>query len=708
MNKSVTIMALSALAVATSANGQLTYPKAPQEPVVDNYFGIDVADPFRPLENDTAAQTLQWVEAERLLTDEYFQHIPFRENIRHRIASFQDYVKAGVPHRGNDGRYYFYENSGLKNQAILYRSNSLGGDREVFIDPNTLSADGTVALTGTTQSPDGKYTAYTISRNGSDWTEIYVLDTETGQLLDDRILWAKFTEAVWYGDGFFYSAYGRPQEGGELSDANEYQRVYYHRLGSPQSADHVIYEDLDNPLYFHEAEVPHGSDYLFIIISGQGSGQAVKLQSLVDSDGEWKVMSANQDDRINIIGLRGDSIYFTTNYHAPRGRLMMVDANNPSKENWVELIAQTDAVLTDVAFAADHLVATYSKDASDHLYVCDLDGRCLDEVKLPTPGTVTVSCNPDHDELLYSLTSFLYPWAHFSYDFAARRSLLLREAHLGNFDPDDYVTEEYFYPSADGTKVHLFMTRRKDIVPDGTNPLYLYGYGGFNIGLTPGFSPNRLLWLENGGIFVVANIRGGNEYGEGWHVAGTKLNKINVFDDFIAAAEYLIGEGWTSPERLVIEGGSNGGLLVAACVQMRPDLFKVAVPRVGVMDMMRYHLFTIGWNWAHDYGTSADSPEMARYLLSYSPIHNIANDGTPYPAILVTTADHDDRVVPAHSFKYAATLQASDTGDAPKIIRIDSNAGHGGGKPISKIIDEQTDIYSFIYYNLGLEPTTVK
>jgi prolyl oligopeptidase len=286
--------------------------------------------------------------------------------------------------------------------------------------------------------------------------------------------------------------------------------------------------------------------------------------------------------------------------------------------------------------------------------------------------------------------------------------LLLREAHLGNFDPDDYVTEEYFYPSADGTKVHLFMTRRKDIVPDGTNPLYLYGYGGFNIGLTPGFSPNRLLWLENGGIFVVANIRGGNEYGEGWHVAGTKLNKINVFDDFIAAAEYLIGEGWTSPERLVIEGGSNGGLLVAACLQMRPDLFKVAVPRVGVMDMMRYHLFTIGWNWAHDYGTSADSPEMARYLLSYSPIHNIANDGTPYPAILVTTADHDDRVVPAHSFKYAATLQASDTGDAPKIIRIDSNAGHGGGKPISKIIDEQTDIYSFIYYNLGLEPTTVK
>jgi prolyl oligopeptidase len=286
--------------------------------------------------------------------------------------------------------------------------------------------------------------------------------------------------------------------------------------------------------------------------------------------------------------------------------------------------------------------------------------------------------------------------------------LLLREAHLGNFDPDDYVTEEYFYPSADGNKVHLFMTRRKDIVPDGTNPLYLYGYGGFNIGLTPGFSPNRLLWLENGGIFVVANIRGGNEYGEEWHVAGTKLNKINVFDDFIAAAEYLIGEGWTSPERLVIEGGSNGGLLVAACAQMRPDLFKVAVPRVGVMDMMRYHLFTIGWNWAHDYGTSADSPEMARYLLSYSPIHNIANDGTPYPAILVTTADHDDRVVPAHSFKYAATLQASDTGDAPKIIRIDSNAGHGGGKPISKIIDEQTDIYSFIYYNLGLEPTTVK
>ena len=708
MKKSSIIFTAMAMTSAISArpDARLQYPEAPVDPATDTYFDITVTDTYRPLENDTAAATLQWVEAERRLTEDYLSKIPFRDKLRSHIASFQNYNKTGLPWKSYDNKYYFYENSGMKNQSVLYRKDTLDGKPEVFLDPNTLSDDGTVALTGVFMSPDGKYTAYTISRSGSDWSEIYLLDTATGELLPDHIEWAKFTGAEWYGDGFFYSAYPVPETGKEFSNANENHRVYYHKTGTPQSEDKVFYEDPDHPLYFHSIYIPHKSHYAFILAGGQGFGEAIKVKDLDDPEAQWIIMEPTMDNIINIVDVIGDTIYFTTSVDAPNYRLMSAPVTAPSRENWREIIPETDAVLAGAQMAGDKLIVTYQRDASSHPALYDLDGNLIREIRLPGIASASFSSSRRHDEVFYNVSNYLQPWAHYSYNTATGESTLTERAEVPGFNPDDYVTEEVFYPSSDGTMVHMHLTYRKDLKRDGTNPVYLYGYGGFNVPLGPGFSPNRLNWLANGGIYAEANLRGGSEYGDKWHEAGTKLQKKNVFNDFISAAEYMIKEGWTTPERLVIEGGSNGGLLVGACVNMRPDLFAVAIPRVGVMDMLRYHLFTIGWNWASDYGTSADSPEMAVYLRSYSPMHNIKNDGTPYPAILVTTADHDDRVVPAHSFKYAAELQAADTGDKPKLIRIDSKAGHGAGKPISKVIDEYADLYSFIYYNLGIEPVT--
>lgn len=698
-------MSLTA-AVTADAAGHLQYPEAPSGAVTDTYFGTIVTDTYRPLENDTAAATLQWVEAERKLTEDYMSKIPFREKLRNRIASFQNYKKTGLPWKADDNRYYFFENSGMQNQSVLYRKATIDGKPELFLDPNKLSDDGTVALTGVFMSPDGKYTAYTISRSGSDWSEIYLLDTETGRMLPDHIEWAKFTGAEWYGDGFFYSAYPKPEAGKEFSNANENHRIYYHKVGTPQSDDKLFYEDTEHPLYFHSVYVPEKSHYIFLMAGGQGFGESIKVKDLDDPASEWKVMEPSQDNIIGIVDVIGDTIYFTTSVDAPNYRLMSAPVSNPSRANWHELIAESDAVMAGAQMAGDKIIVNYKRDASSHPALYDLNGNFIREIQLPSIANATFSSSRRHDEVYYNVTNYLQPWAHYKYDLATGSSTLTERAAVAGFNPDDYVTEEVFYPSADGTPVHMHLTYKKGIKRDGTNPVYLYGYGGFNIALGPAFSPNRLNWLENGGIYAEANLRGGSEYGDKWHEAGTKMQKKNVFDDFIAAAEYLVREGYTNPERIVIEGGSNGGLLVGACVNMRPDLFAVAIPRVGVMDMLRYHLFTIGWNWASDYGTSADSPEMAAYLRSYSPMHNISSDGTPYPAILVTTADHDDRVVPAHSFKYAAMLQASDTGDKPKLIRIDSKAGHGAGKPISKVIDEYTDLYSFIYYNLGIDPVT--
>ena len=698
---------------AISASAQLSYPAAPTDNTVDNYFGISVPDPYRPLENDTAANTLAWVEQQRALTENYLSDIKFRDRLRNEIRKFQNYRKTGMKWRGGDGNTYFFENSGLENQSRLYRGEPGSDNRTVFLDPNSLSDDGTVALTGVFMSPSGKYTAYTISRSGSDWTEIFVLDTATGHLLEDHIEWAKFTGAEWNGDeGFFYSAYQRPDSGKGFSNANENHRVYYHRIGTPQSEDTVTFEDLDNPLHFHTAYVPKKQDIIFLMTGGQGFGDAIMLKSISDSDAQWKIMQDNQDDNTSIVKVKDGTIYFVTSAGAPNYRMMKTSVDNPSQSNWQTLIPErSDAVLKDAVYvndpvAGERIVALYDKDASSRIEIFDLQGNKTLDVTLPLIGSASLSSDNNDTEVNYSITSFLVPRLNYSLNPADGTSTLLYGDTIDGFNADDYLTEEIFYPSADGTMVHAFVTRRKDLVPDGTNPVYLYGYGGFNISLPPAFSPNRLLWLENGGIYVQANLRGGSEYGDSWHEAGTKMKKLNVFNDFIAAAQYMIDNGWSSPDRMVIEGGSNGGLLVGATVNLRPDLFAVAIPRVGVMDMMRYHLFTIGWNWASDYGTSADSPEMARYLLDYSPLHNIGKSGKPYPAILVTTADHDDRVVPAHSFKYAAALQAASTGDKPKLIRIDSKAGHGAGKPVSKVIDEQADIYSFIFHNLGIEPVT--
>ena len=697
----MTTLALGTLG-SCSQQKQLSYPAAPSDGTVDTIFGMTVPDIYRPLENDTAAETLAWVEAENAVTEAYLSQIPFRSKINSRLTDLTNYLKRGLSYRDNDGMFYFYENDGLKNQSVLYRKPSLDSEeREVFLDPNALSDDGTVALTGVSQSKDGKYTAYTISRSGSDWTEIYVMDTKTKELLPDHIEWAKFTGAAWDGDGFYYSAYPAPEEGKEFSNANQNHLVYYHKIGTPQSEDTVVFSDPANPFHFHHAQVAESQPVVFVSVGGQGVGNALKVRK----NGAWVTMSPTQDYSVDVIDVIDNKVYILTSYGAPKKRLMVADLANPSIENWKELVPEAEGVLTSAQFAGDKLFLTYEKDAANQVAIYDMNGNKESDMKLPGYGSVGLYTERKYpDDVYYTFTSFTSPSAQYAYDTKTGESRLLFQTEVKDVNFDDYVTEQVFYPSADGTKIPMFLTYKKGLKRDGKNPVYLYGYGGFNISLTPSFSAYRMFLLENGVIYAQANLRGGSEYGEEWHEAGTKMNKLNVFNDFIAAAEYLIKENWTSPDYITIEGGSNGGLLVGATVNLRPDLFKVAIPRVGVMDMMRYHLFTIGWNWASDYGTSADSSEMAKYLFEYSPIHNISNDGTPYPAILVTTADHDDRVVPAHSFKYAATLQAADTGDAPKLIRIDSKAGHGAGKPVAKVIDEYTDMYSFMFENLGIEP----
>lgn len=685
---------------------QLAYPEPPKDnSVEDVYFGVRVADPYRPLENDTAAATIAWTQAENRLTQSYLGKIPFREGVKRRLTELNDYRKRGLPWRDNDGRYYVYDNDGLQPQSVLYRSDSLGGEREVFIDPNKLDANGTLALKGTMQSPDGRLTAYTASRNGSDWTEIFVLDTETGQLLPDHIEWAKFTGVEWMGNGFFYSAYPRPEAGKEFANINECHNVYYHTLGTPQSADRLVYSDPEHPLHFHRVWVPEGSDYVFIIGAGEGFGESLMFRNVKWDNEEWTVIEPTQDYELSPVALVGDSLYVLTSYGAERYRLMAVDLKgNTLREAWREVIPQQEGILTGVRRAgADRLLVTTERDASDHIYIYNLAGTPECEIELPTFGTVSAWSSKNYPDIFYAFTSFTFPSTKYSYDIRQHKSTAIASPEIKGVNFDDYITKQVRYTSADGTEVPMYITYKKGIKLDGTNPTLLYGYGGFNVSLIPSFSANRMFWLENGGVYAQANLRGGGEYGQTWHHAGTKMQKLNVFDDCIAAAQYLIDKGYTSAERLALQGGSNGGLLVGAVVNMRPDLFCVAIPQVGVMDMMRYHKFTIGWNWASDYGTSADSPEMSKYLLDYSPLHNI-RAGVDYPAILVTTADHDDRVVPAHSFKYAATLQATPTGSRPKLIRVDSNAGHGAGKPTAKVIDEYTDIYSFILYNMGVTP----
>lgn len=686
----------------TPQQKKLTYPKAEKVDTVDVYFGTEVADPYRWLENDTSAATAAWVEAENKVTNEYLAQIPFRKQLLERLTNLANYEKIGAPFKKH-GKYYFYKNDGLQNQSVLYVQDSLEGEPRVFLDPNKLSDDGTVALTGLSFSHDGKYAAYTISRSGSDWTEIYVLDTATGQLLDDHIEWAKFTGAAWQGDGFYYSAYDAPVKGKEFSNVNENHKVYYHKIGTPQTEDKLIYQNPAYPKRFYYTGTSEDERILFVYESGAGRGNNLFIKDLKKANAPFIQLTTDFDYQYSPIEVIDNNVYIFTNYGAPKNRIMVADINNPKLENWKELIPEMESVLSSAEVIGGKLFLTYDKDASNHAYVYSQKGEHMHEIKLPSLGSVGFSGTKDDKECFFVFTSFTTPSTIYKYDMD-KNSYELYRAPKVEFNSDDFVTEQAFFPSKDGIMIPMFLTYKKDLERNGNNPVFLYGYGGFGISLNPGFTTSRIPFLENGGIYAQVNLRGGSEYGEEWHIAGTKMQKQNVFNDFISAAEYLINNKYTNPDKIAIVGGSNGGLLVGACMTQRPDLFKVAIPQVGVMDMLRYHKFTIGWNWASDYGTSEDSQEMFEYLKGYSPLHNL-KPGTKYPATMVTTADHDDRVVPAHSFKFAATLQECNDGTNPTIIRIDSKAGHGAGKPMAKVLEEQADIYGFIMYNLKMKPT---
>ncbi len=675
----------------------LQYPKADKDGTVDEYFGVEVADPYRWLENDTSAQTAAWVEAENKVTNAFLQKIPIREKLLKRMTELVNYEKIGAP-RKRHGKWYYYRNNGLQNQYVMYVMDELGGEPRVFLDPNALSDDGTVALKGVFFSNNGKWAAYSISRSGSDWQEFYVIDLATGKLTDDHVEWAKFSGAAWLGDGFYYSAYDSPAEGLEFSNVNEGMKIFYHKIGTPQSEDVLFYQNPTQPKRFYTVATNEEETLMYMYESGAGAGNNLFMRDLRRPNSQFIQMTDNMDYQYSPIYAEGGKIFLYTNYGAPKGRIMTADINKPGVSQWKELIPEQQNVLNGVDVINHQLILNYSQDACDHAFVYGLDGKMRHEVKLPMPGSVGFTGSKDGEECFYAFSSLTMPATIYRYDMDKNESTLYAQPNI-KFRQQDYESQQLFFFSKDGTRVPMFITYKKGMKRNGKNPVFLYGYGGFNISLGPDFSAMRIPFLEQGGIYAQVNLRGGGEYGEEWHVAGTKMQKQNVFDDFIAAAEYLISEGYTSKQKLAIVGGSNGGLLVGACMTQRPDLFRVAIPEVGVMDMLRYHKFTIGWNWASDYGTSEDSKEMFEYLKAYSPLHNLKK-GVSYPATLVTTADHDDRVVPAHSFKFAATLQECHAGTAPVLIRIDTKAGHGGGKPLAKVLEEQADIYSFILYNM--------
>ena len=698
--RKISILFMSMTVSVSMTAQKITYPKTMKDGTVDDYFGVKVADPYRWLENDTSAATTAWVEAENRVTNAFLQKIPQRAKLQKRLLEVVNYEKISAPSE-HHGKWYFSKNDGLQNQSVIYVMDQLGGTPKVFLDPNKLSTDGTVALKGLYFSHNGKYAAYSISRSGSDWQEFYVIDIQTGELLPDHIEWAKFSGAAWQGDGFYYSAYDAPEQGKEFSNVNETHKIYYHKIGTPQSQDVLFYQNPVYPKRFYSVGVNREETMMYLTESGAGAGNNLFIRDLRVPQSQFIQMTSNMDNQYYPIDFIGDKIYLFTNDGAAKNRVMVTDIRKPGVNDWQELIPEQEDVLEDASIIDGKLVLTYIKDASNHVFVHTLNGQRLYEVNLPSVGSVGISGKKERKECFITFTSFTVPGTVYQYDLDKNERSLYAAPKV-NFNLNAYESQQLFFTSKDGTRIPMFLTYKKGLKRNGKNPVYLYGYGGFNISMSPSFSSSRIPFLENGGIYVVVNLRGGSEYGEEWHLAGTKMQKQNVFDDFIAAAEYLIAEKYTSKEKIAIVGGSNGGLLVGACMTQRPDLFRVAIPQVGVMDMLRYHRFTIGWNWASDYGTSEDSKEMFEYLRAYSPLHNL-KPGTSYPATLVTTADHDDRVVPAHSFKFAATLQECHVGDNPVLIRIDTKAGHGGGKPISKVIEEQADIYGFIMYHLGMK-----
>ncbi|CAD5948717.1 prolyl oligopeptidase family serine peptidase [Planktothrix agardhii] len=674
-------------------NSIFSYPQTRKSDQVDNYHGVTVADPYRWLEDLDSEETASWVEAQNAVTFGYLNQIPAKETIKQRLTQLWDYEKYGIPFKQGN-RYFYFKNDGLQNQSILYVLDSLDAEPEVLLDPNILSDDGTVALSGISISEDGNLMAYGLSTSGSDWQEWKVRDINTKEDLSDHLKWVKFSGASWIHDhqGFYYSRYDQPQEGKPLEEINYFQKLYYHRLGTDQSEDTLIYERPDHKEWGFNGFVTEDGKYLIISVwKGTESKNLVFYQDLTQTNAEVIELISEFEASYSFIDYQGDIFWFTTDLDASRSRVIAIDINTKIP---TEIIPEAPETLEGVNILNNQFIADYLKDAHTQMKIFNLDGSFVREIELPGIGSVGGFGGKRYDaETFYSYTSFTAPNTIYRYNLITGESTIYRQAQV-DFNPDDYETQQIFYPSKDGTLIPMFITAKKGVELNGNNPTILYGYGGFNISLTPSFSISRLVWLEMGGVYAIANLRGGGEYGENWHQAGTKLKKQNVFDDFICAAEWLIENRYTSAEKLAIMGGSNGGLLVGACMIQRPDLFAAVLPAVGVLDMLRFHKFTIGWAWCSDYG-SPENPEEFQALYAYSPLHNL-KPGTAYPATLITTGDHDDRVVPAHSFKFASALQEHHIGENPVLIRIETKAGHGAGKPTDKVIEEIADQFAFL------------
>jgi prolyl oligopeptidase len=692
-----------AIAIAAGAAERLAYPPARRGDQVDTYHGVRVEDPYRWLEDLDSPETKAWIDAEDKVTFSYLEKIPARAALKERLTSLWNYERYGVPFK-EGGRYFFTRNDGLQDQAVLFTASTLTEAPRVLLDPNSLSKDGTVALAGVAVSEDGKYLAYGLAEAGSDWNTWKVRRVEDGVDLPDTIQWVKFSGASWSKDGagFFYNRYAAPSAGSELKNVNLNQKLCYHELGTAQSEDRVVYERPDEPEWLFSSAVTEDGRYLVIRVEqGKTVNTAIFYKDLATPDAPVVGLLPKFDARYSFVGNDGPVFWVKTNLDAPRGRVLAIDTRRPDRKDWAQVVAEGTDALQDVSVVGDRFFTHYLADAQSRIRVFDLEGRPLPDVALPGIGSVEGFGGRRKDtETFFAFTSFTVPTTIYRHDVAAGKSSVFRAPRVA-FEAERYVTRQVYYSSKDGTKVPMFVTHRKDLKLDGNAPTLLYGYGGFNIPITPFFSIANVVWLERGGVYAVPSLRGGSEYGEAWHEAGMLLRKQNVFDDFIAAAEWLVKNGYTSTQRLAIHGASNGGLLVGACLVQRPDLFGAAIPEVGVMDMLRFHRFTIGWAWVSDYG-SVDDSEQFRALRAYSPYHNLKK-GTCYPPTLVTTADHDDRVFPAHSFKFAAALQDAQGCDRPVVIRIETRAGHGGGKPTTKQIEEATDILAFLVEALRME-----
>ena len=690
---------LSLASCTTNETAEMTYPNTRTETVQDDYFGTSVADPYRWLEIDTAAEVEAWVDAQNEVTQGFLSKIDYRSAIAERYTDLFNFVKRSAPSKvGNN--FFFYKNDGLQNQSVIYVKDGQNGTPKVFIDPNEVDKNGTTSISLSGASKDERYLAVSTNVAGSDWSELTVYDLETMEQMEDKIEWVKFSGASWWKDGFFYSRYPAPDKGTELSGNNKFHSVWYHKVGTSQSEDVLIHRDDNNPDYYNFGGVTEDERFLIMYKQPGTDGFATYYMDLTEDglNGELKLLFEGFGNKSSVVDNTDNKLLVLTDIEAPNYRLIEVDLNNTAKATWKDIIPATDNLLEGVSTGGGKLFASYLEKATNRIYQMNYDGSDKVAIELPGLGSAGgFSGKKEDSQLFYSFTSFIYPSIIFNYDIESGASAPFFETEL-KFSPEDYVEKQVEYKSKDGETVTMFIVHKKGLELDGTNPTYLYGYGGFNISLTPSFSTSRIILLENNGVFAMPNLRGGGEYGEEWHKDGMLFNKQNVFDDFISAGEYLIAENYTSSEKLAIAGGSNGGLLVGACMAQRPDLFSVAFPAVGVMDMLRYHKFTVGKGWIPEYGNAENSKEEFDNLYAYSPVHNL-EPNVDYPATMVTTADHDDRVVPAHSFKFAAQLQASNSGKNPTLIRIEKNAGHGAGKPVSKIIEEQSDIWSFLFYN---------